>query len=491
LSEIKFERIIIVIALFIYLITVINSSGYYHPDEHYQIIQFAEYKSGKIDVNELPWEYNEKIRSGIQPLLCLIIFKALNFFNIYNPHHLVLFLRLITGAFSFFSIGIFIRSFKRLVEKRFYGIYILLSYFLWFLPNINVRFSSETWSGIFILLSVATAIEINGKSNKRNISLGISLGLAVLFRYQTALVAFGICSWLLLIKKETLNSLLLICSSVIAILGVGVIVDRWLYGEFTLTIYNYFNVNILHSVASNFGTSPWYEIMIYIITSPTLPLGILIATSLFIIIIKCPKSIVLWATVPFLVVHSIIPHKELRFLFPLVNLIPICIIIGLQQIKSLNFSVYFIYPFIFILTVCNTFGLIINSIKSTRRGETKISEYIYNNFKGKQVNVLTSFESNIYDPWTGSNNNFYKPSNVVTTEITSIWQPGILAKKKKNYINLIVIQNSEITGALGLKKLKWMKAVKLVHNIPDFAFYPLYLYDSSIIDRQLNLYILN
>ncbi|WP_106831233.1 hypothetical protein [Parabacteroides pacaensis] len=45
--------------LVIYFLIAIHSSGYYHPDEHFQIIEFAGLKAGWNQAADLPWE-NEK-----------------------------------------------------------------------------------------------------------------------------------------------------------------------------------------------------------------------------------------------------------------------------------------------------------------------------------------------------------------------------------------------------------------------------------------------
>ena len=67
--------------LFSYLFLILSSIfsvGFYHPDEHYQILEFANYKLGNINSSQLPWEFHEKIRPTLQPLLALITIKILN-----------------------------------------------------------------------------------------------------------------------------------------------------------------------------------------------------------------------------------------------------------------------------------------------------------------------------------------------------------------------------------------------------------------------------
>jgi hypothetical protein len=44
----------------IYFLSSIYSLGYYHGDEHFQIIEFMSYKLGLIPKESLPWEFKER-----------------------------------------------------------------------------------------------------------------------------------------------------------------------------------------------------------------------------------------------------------------------------------------------------------------------------------------------------------------------------------------------------------------------------------------------
>ena len=54
--------IVSLVAFMIFAISAIFNNGYYHPDEHYQIIEFAELKTGNNQQSDLAWEYTAKIR---------------------------------------------------------------------------------------------------------------------------------------------------------------------------------------------------------------------------------------------------------------------------------------------------------------------------------------------------------------------------------------------------------------------------------------------
>jgi len=57
-------RIFLGVGILISILMAWNSEGFYHYDEHYQIIEFAQYKAGKAVQDGLAWEFHEKVRPG-------------------------------------------------------------------------------------------------------------------------------------------------------------------------------------------------------------------------------------------------------------------------------------------------------------------------------------------------------------------------------------------------------------------------------------------
>ena len=53
----------------IYIITAFFSVGYHQLDEHYQILEFANYKLGLTYPGYLAWEFDAHIRPSLQPLI--------------------------------------------------------------------------------------------------------------------------------------------------------------------------------------------------------------------------------------------------------------------------------------------------------------------------------------------------------------------------------------------------------------------------------------
>jgi phosphatidylinositol glycan class B len=446
------KRLYIIILLFstiLNLIVAINSSGYHQEDEHYQVIGFAEYKLGHT--NEVSWEYKARIRSTIQPWLCIGVFTVLRSLHIDDPFYLALYLRLLTGVASIIIIAFFVSTCLPDLKEKYWGYFLTSSYFLWFLPYINVRFSSESWSGLFCLLSIAIVrYTWSRRTIFQCILIGLVIGLSILFRFQALSFAFGLLIWCYSVSKIKGKQFLLIITSIFLTLCIGVVIDSLFYQKLTFSLYNYVEINVLKDVASFFGRLPWYYILLYIVKAPIYPIGVLILSSIVVLTYRNPKSIYVWCIIPFLFIHFLTPHKELRFLFPIANLSPIVIFSAIQhsEILILRLNQYILSLMICFLLLVNTIGLIITSTKSTRKGEIEIAGYIYHRFADQKVNLITSYESDPFDPYMGFKHHFYKGKNTEVSEITSIWDLGLKNKIKKGYVNLLVISKSEYTVEL-------------------------------------------
>ncbi len=197
----RYERYFFLTALVVYIVVAWFSTGFYHGDEHYQLIEFAAYKMGNVSPDELAWEFDARVRPALQPFIAFIVIKLLQSISIADPYMQAFVLRLLTALLALFSIRFFTRTCNFMVNPRYHKAYLLLSYFLWFLPFVNVRFSSETWSGIMLLNALSLVISINVRSSRMYLIGGL-LGLSFLFRYQNAFLALGLCLWLVFIEMK-------------------------------------------------------------------------------------------------------------------------------------------------------------------------------------------------------------------------------------------------------------------------------------------------
>jgi phosphatidylinositol glycan class B len=407
-------RNIFILGLVVFLITSIFSVGHHHPDEHFQILEFCNYKLGNSPASDLPWEFHERIRPTLLPSLGVLLIKSMNIVGIHNPFTYTLIFRILTSLFSWLVISnlclLLISDFSSNIGKK---IFLFLTFFLWFMPFASVRFSSENYSAIAFLSAIYFILRFtNDKLYKKSFQLvfaGLLLGFSFFFRFQIGFAIIGLALWLILINKMPWkNVFILMISGVFAMLFC-VYLDFWFYGEFELTPVNYFISNIIENKAANWGTFPWWYYFQLFTFGTIPPISIFLLIFFFLGIYKRPTNIFTWCIIPFLIGHFIVGHKELRFLLPLVfcfiylTAIGVNYFINSQKLKKSG-------RIIFISLVA--INLLLLSFKMFIPAQEAIKSYKFlYDYSSKREIVLLCKEESIYE-LVGLEVNFYK-SNAV------------------------------------------------------------------------------
>jgi phosphatidylinositol glycan class B len=109
-------------------------------------------------------------------------------------------------------------------------------------------------------------------------------------------------------------------AGVLAAVVAALPVDHWGYGEWALPPVEYVRANVVDSVAVLFGEEPPFAYFYLTPANIFFPVVALLLVAMLVAWWRHPKHAVTWTTVPFVVVHSLIAHKEERFLFPMVLL---------------------------------------------------------------------------------------------------------------------------------------------------------------------------
>jgi GPI mannosyltransferase 3 len=329
-------------ALICYAIAAYVIVGNLHADEHFQILEFANYKRGLVEARHLPWEFEARLRPTIQPALALVILESLSALSIRDPFLQAFLLRLLSGLFFLYSSYVLFKSLEadiRITWIRY--LFMGCTFFLYLFPIIGVRFSSENWCTCFFMLGFArlhTALRsLPDKSlSVREIFLtGLLFGLSFLFRYQAAIMLFCLAVWLLVFHWREFKSWLVMFSGFAVIIVLGILIDRWFYDEWALTAWNYFNANLLQGVAASFGVEPWWWYFTKIDFSKWMVLlnSVLIGLVVLFLITEF-KNPVSWIFALFVGVHLLISHKETRFLFPVLVFIPYMVARAIETLHT-------------------------------------------------------------------------------------------------------------------------------------------------------------
>lgn len=465
---------LMVVIVAVWGVTALRSHGYYHADEHYQIIEFAGWKLGTHDGDELAWEFHKQIRPALQPTICYFIISIAEYLDVKDPYTQATLLRLLTAGLAMMVLFFFathaIDYFGIGHKKAFF----VACFLLWFIPFINVRFSSETWSGLTFMLCIGFILRYlkGGKSMQLPIA-GLMAGLSFLFRYQAAILILSLVLWLLIVRRERVSAIKRFGVPVFLVILSGIAIDHWFYGEFTLTAWNYFRVNIIEDAAAGFGVAPWYDYIIYILKYPGLPIGIVILLSFFLLLIRQPKNLLLWITLPFIAVHSALAHKEARFLFPVVNYIPALVFIAWDELKGLGeerlkaFERLSVKMLLVLILLVNFTGLAAMMSKSAGIGRMTITRYIQKNYPTGEKILLYTPWSNPFNPWHSLPVKFYQIENLETRKIISVCEPDSMNLISEKII-LLAVRKDDLAGRNCLDQLEGKGFELRKRSIPEW-----------------------
>ena len=299
------------------IVTAWFSATFYFPDEHYQILEFMAFKLGITPASELPWEFGARIRPWFQPLAYFLITKPLLFVGVKDLFVIAFLLRLITGLFSLLALAAFAKAVLPSIEggeeKRAFVRYLPL---FGFLPYLFVRTSSETFSAAFIALGVALVLD--RRSTSRLALAGLMCGLAFESRYQTGLLGLGLFGWLAIMARARLAGLGAFLSGGVVALVIGAMADRWGYGQWVFPLFGYVDVNLVQGVAAHqFGREPVFAYLYLLPAQIFFAVTLVLMAAMVAMWLRNSRHPVTWATLPFVLAHVAIAHKEARFLFPL------------------------------------------------------------------------------------------------------------------------------------------------------------------------------
>jgi len=311
------NRLLFFLVIFL---AAIFSDGFYKPDEHFQLLEFLNYKLGNIPKEEMAWEHVMEMRPWSQVLLYFIFYKIWAFLGGENPFYFSFLLRVFSGLFFFFCFSHLCKRFSYFSEKTFQG-----ALLCWFIPFMCVRPCSEVFSSCLFILGMSLFFSSHRWPQFLS---GLLFGLTFHTRFTSGFLVLGLGLYHFLVeflfsqKKLKFLSLLGIFIS----LGLCILIDSWGYEKLTFTSYNYYFHNVVRNAASEFGVSPWYYYFTKIFGMGIPPLSLLYLTAFFAFLKMFPLSPLSFVCGFYFLVHVLIPHKEVRFLLTLLPFIPIFIV---------------------------------------------------------------------------------------------------------------------------------------------------------------------
>ncbi|CCD72091.1 Mannosyltransferase [Caenorhabditis elegans] len=315
-------------------ISVYLVASWFVPDEVYQSAEVAHHLV--YGTGHLSWEWRHSLRSFFHPALIAVIIKFLDILSlssqplIYHIPRLAHALLFALADFSFYKICLRLCKTKGIAENSF--VTYLSSWFVFYCAPRTLSNSLET----SLTLIALNWFPFETKNFKGPTWPYIALGvLTIIIRPTVALIwlVFGVYH---LYHSPTPVRLIfqLVLPVTLPILIVTTLIDSWAYGTPTIPLWNFLQFNVVQGGSALFGVHPWYWYIVSgipaVLTVQMIPIIVgLLGPNIF-----RPSLLPFFATITYIIVHSLLPHKEQRFLLPIIPLL--CIYAGgaFQNLKK-------------------------------------------------------------------------------------------------------------------------------------------------------------
>lgn len=333
------------LSLLLILVAAFHSTGFHHADEYFQTLEFVSAKLGRTPTVDLPWEFHHRMRPWLQPGLYYVMARAWTAVGVDNPFVWVWSFRLLSGVVAWLGLaGLALCAYGWFPDDEARRGAVRALCLLCFIPYLAVRTSSESLSTSCFVLALSLLVlgsrsggEASPPVCPRGLLLlvGVLSGLAVEFRYQVAILVAGLVAWAIAVAGIPFRRILWIVVGMAAATGLGALADRWGYGAWVLPPFHYLRENLwADRAAQQFGTYPWYGYLLLPLRNPLAPLAFILVLGMIFCWVRHPRHVLTWTAMPFFLVHSLVAHKELRFLFPIALLTPLFLLLSVAPMND-------------------------------------------------------------------------------------------------------------------------------------------------------------
>lgn len=356
------------------------SQTWHVPDETWQSVEIAHRLV--FGYGYQTWEWSEGIRSYLHPLIFAPGLALVKAFNWDSTLVIILVPRLTQGLLSVVGDLSFVAAAKRLALNSDQLQWMVFTYIgNWFVNYcssrtlVNTLEMNLTSLALYFYLKVLDGRPFNRWSNWSYL-FAISLSLQI--RPTTAILWIPLVLYhCYRVRRRPWKFVSTMAIPAILTLTLAMGIDSIVYRKLTIAPWNFFQLNVLQNIGSFYGTHPWHwyisqglpATLTPFILFPFLwdlykgqlepfpiklrPLGVAVAFSLF--------------------VYSLLPHKEFRFILPL---IPIMILLIGQTRSSKRKPTFLSKAMPALYMLLNVLAVIVLSLLHQRGTMTVMSTFL-------------------------------------------------------------------------------------------------------------------
>jgi hypothetical protein len=277
-----------------------------YPDELFQYLEQAHrlvYGYGIV-----PWEFRLAARNWLLPGALAALLEGLRAIGLDRPTAYIPAMRSIFALLSVCLVYASYATGRNMFDERAGRVAAVLAAFWYELLYISAVATPEVLSGYAIVCALALAT--GHASTRRSILIGLLLGASIALRLQYAAPAAAL--WALVAVRWRRRCAVNAIVTGAAVLGFAGLLDAWSWGTPFISYYNNVDLNLLLGKANAFGRGPLFAYL-YWLAVASAGLHLLAVGYGVLQWRRCWPILLLLTCV--LVPHSLIPHKEYRFVF--------------------------------------------------------------------------------------------------------------------------------------------------------------------------------
>lgn len=298
---------LLVLALLIRVAAIIEFPSLHYPDENFQF--FEQGHRYFFGTGLVPWEFSFGARSPVLPFLLGLVFAAAEPL-VGGPEGYLFVARLLLALLSLAGVVAVYRMGQRVSPTHaVLGGLVTATWFEFVYFAGRPLTEALATTVLLVGLSLASVSE-RDFTGKRLTYIGFCFALCLMLRMHLLLGILTAWVWVGRLHMEHWRLMAIGTLIPVSMFGIA---DAIVWGEPFHSYFEAMRLNLFQGVASEFGTAPfdWYFRLLaaqWLYATPLLLLLILLRT----------RSSMLWVLVALsiLLTHSVIPHKEYRFVFP-------------------------------------------------------------------------------------------------------------------------------------------------------------------------------